>query len=84
MGDRPQACLLLQPAVASAAEPEHNSVAACLAAVLQAAGMQAEPAAGIRPETDILLAAVPVLPADIHPVRQDCQTSCQGAGECLL
>ena len=81
MADRPPACLLLQPAVASAAEPEHSSAAARQAAVLQAAGMQAEPAAGIRPEVDIL-PAVRERPAGIHPVRQDCQTSCQEAGEC--
>ena len=76
MADRPPACLLLQPAVASAAEPEHSS-----AAERQAAGMQAEPAAGIHPEADIL-PAVRERPAGIHPVRQDCQTSCQEAGEC--
>ena len=81
MADRPQACLPLLTAVVPAAEPEHSSAAVLQAAVLQAAGMQAEPAAGIRPEADIL-PAVRERPAGIHPVRQDCQTSCQEAGEC--
>ena len=44
--------------------------------------MQAAEAAGMQEQAAGMTAVLERPAADIRPVRQDCQISCQGAGEC--
>ena len=68
-----------------ACRQQHSAVLLQASTVAQAEHMQAAgmTAADMKELTAGMTAVQEHPEADIRPVLQDCQTSCQGAGECL-